>query len=303
MQGIQTILFALWCLAIPVSAQTQIFWFSEQNATNLAADGTTAMDGSFRFELGVFTSSFVPEAGNISEWSANWNPAQRASYQADLKRFTTSFIAESTAAPFTPGKSVYIWGFKGDPAAGEWILFRAPSWVWPAATTGPPPFVTWDAKDATAIIGTIHSTGSPFLMKVAAVSNVLPPITTYAQWQTDELSGEALNLAHQDADGDGTVNIFEFIFGTSPIKANPSPLASASLVTASSARYLQLTIPRRADRPADLVVEVSGNLSTWSSGASHTGIVSSSATSLVVRDLIPVNPTAPKRFIRIRATP
>ncbi|MGJ8642905.1 MAG: hypothetical protein ACSHX9_05815 [Luteolibacter sp.] len=302
-QNFQLFLLAFWCLLLPLKAQTQIDWFCEQNATNFAANGTSAMDGSFRFELGVFTGSFVPTTENISEWSANWNGAQRTSYLEGIKRFTSSLSVASTAAPFTAGKAVYVWGFKGDPVAGEWILFRAASWTWPSVVTGPPSFLLWDAKDATTVIGTINSTGSPFLMQAAAVVNALPPVTTFAQWQTDELSGETLIEAHQDADGDGTANILEFIFGTSPKIANSSPLASANLLSLSNEQYLQLVIPRRADRPANLAVEVSDNLSQWDSGSGHTATVSSSNASLIVRDLTPISPTVPKRFIRINVTP
>ena len=128
-RGFQPFLLTFWCFLAPVKAQTQIDWFSAQDATNLAANGVSAMDASFRFELGVFTGTFVPTSANVSEWSENWNAVQRTSYKADLKRYASSFTAFEVTAPFSPGKAVYIWGFKGDPAAGEWILFRANSWV------------------------------------------------------------------------------------------------------------------------------------------------------------------------------
>jgi len=311
--GFQPFLLAFWCLLVPVKAQTQIEWFSAQNATNLAANGVSAMDASFRFELGVFTGSFVPTSLNVAEWSENWNVArgnaaelnaiQRVRYLADLKRFGGRFTVESATAPFTAGKAAYVWGFKGDPAEGEWILFRAASWTWPSAAIGPPAFLLWEAKDATAVLGTINLSGSPFLMQAAAVANAVPPITTWPQWQADELAGETLIQPHEDADGDGTANILEFIFGTSPLSRNPSPIAPAALANLSGEKYLQLSIPRRADRPATLVVEVSEDLSVWNNGTGHTATVSSSTTALTVRDLIPVSPTAPKRFIRLRVSP
>ena len=301
--GFLWFLVAFWCLLVPVKAQTLIEWFSAQNATNLAANGISTMDASFRFELGVFTGSFVPTSSNTAQWSANWNAAQRVRYRTDLKRFTGSLTVNSATAPFTAGKAAYVWGFKGDPAAGEWILFRAASWTWPSAAAGPPAFLLWEAKDATAILGTINLSGSPFLMQAAAVANAVPPTTTWAQWQADELAGETLILPHEDADGDGTANILEFISGTSPLSRNPSPIAPEALASLSGEKYLQLTIPRRADRPATLIVEVSENLSVWNSGTGHTATVSSSTTSLTVRDLIPVSPAAPKRFIRLRVSP
>jgi hypothetical protein len=49
-------------------AQTQIDWFSAQNARNVTSDGVTLMDGGFLFELGVFATGFTPTSANIAEW-------------------------------------------------------------------------------------------------------------------------------------------------------------------------------------------------------------------------------------------
>jgi hypothetical protein len=284
-------------------ADTTIFWNSPQGAANVTSNGITPMDASFRFELGVFNPGFVPASGNISQWAENWNPAQRTAYQADIKRYTDIFIATGNASPFTAGSPMYVWGFKGDPLAGEWILFRAAGWTWP--TVPPvPAFLTWDAKDATAVIGTINATGSPFLMKSAAVANLPPPKTSYSQWVADELSGETLVAAHEDADGDGNANVFEFMAGTPPKVAGAPIPFGYSLVESSGSYYNQLSVLRRIDRPVSLTFQVSGDLdpNTWVSGAGNTTQVSSTNTSVVVRDLTPVSPGSPRRFIRVSAT-
>jgi hypothetical protein len=303
--GFQLILHVFLCLIAPLKAQTQIDWISTQNATNLLSNEITPMACDFRFELGVFKGSFVPTALNTADWSGNWVAAQRVRYRSDLKRLDMgSFTVNSNISPFTTGKLAYVWGFRGDPVVGEWILYRAASWVWPAASSGPPVApLTWDAKNATAVIGDIKLSGSPYLMKTASVSNAVPPITTWAQWQADELEGETLIQPHQDADGDGTANILEFIFGTSPKTANPSLVQAANFLDVSGSNYLHLTVPRRVDRPATLLVEVSGDLVTWNSSNAHTAVVSSSNSSLTVRDLTPFGAAATKRFIRLKVTP
>lgn len=288
-------------LSAPLSqGQHQIEWISAPNATNVTGNGTTPMDGGFRFELGVFSPGFTPTQGNIGQWVANWNPAQRTVYRAAERRYAGLLIVNDNTAPFTAGTPAYVWGFKGDPTQGEWILFRAASWTWPAVSGGPPAFDIWAAKDAAAVLGAITSTGTPYLMRSAGVSNLAPPITTWAQWLTDELSGETLIAANDDPDRDGIPNYLEFILGTSP--KQPNPPIPFSIVADGGSRYLQLSVPRRSDRPANLVVEVSADLKNWFSGPSNTLEVANTASSLVVRDLTPMAPPNTKRFIRLRGS-
>jgi len=297
------LLLTIFTLTLELAkAETQIVCISSQGATNLTSDGTSLMDGGFRFELGVFNSDFVPTLENTSEWSANWTPAQRTSYKANLKRYADSFMATSNAAPFTAGTAAYIWGFKGDPVSGEWILFRASNWVWPTIGNGPPAFEIWDAKDATAVIGTVNPSGNPSLMRPVAVSDIVPPKTNYGQWVKEELSGETLVAAHEDADGDGMLNIFEFITGTSPTAQNAPISMPVSIVSISGSRFLQLSVPRRIDRPANLVYEVSEDLKNWLSLETDVAEVSSTNMSSVIRDLVPISSSNPRRFIRLRVT-
>ena len=49
----------------------------------------------------------------------------------------------------------------------------------------------------------------------------------------------------------------------------------------------------------DYLVEVSGDLTTWNSGPTHTVTVQDTETSLVVRDALPISGNS-KRFIRLR---
>ena len=279
----------------PVRAE-RISWFSPAAASNQTSSGSP-MDGGFRFELGVFDGSFVPLPSNKELWAVNWRPAMRTAYDGSAKAFNDLHEVWDNLAPFTVGKPAYIWGFRGDALAGEWILLRAPSWNWPEVNPLNPEPPAWNASAATPVIGEIHASGTPFLMKSAAVTNAAPPTTAWDQWRSDHLSGETLNAPGDDPDRDGMPNLMEFVFGTAPRTANPPVPTPVSLV----AGHVTITIPRRIDHAVLLVVEVSGDLVTWQSGPAHTQTLADTAASWVVSDLTPLAPANPQRFIRLRA--
>lgn len=292
---------AVWFSGAEVFGQT-INWFSDPNQTNRTSTGLL-MDSGFRFELGVFTGSFVPTAANKADWASHWTAADRTSYISATRRFDRQFDMENNTTLFTAGKATYVWGFNGDAANGEWIIFRANTWTWPTYDSNniSPPLV-WSAAAATAVLGAIHSNGSPFLLQSAAVGNAAPPSTTWTQWQVENLSDEPLNGPSQDPDHDGVSNLLEFVFGTSPTSPGaPTPIP-VSLTDIGGQKFLQITIPRRIDHPATLTVQVSGDLTQWNSDAGETLAVEDSVTALVVRDLTPFNSIAPKRFMRLKVT-
>lgn len=278
-------------------------WFSDPNKTNLTSSGQL-MDGAFRFELGVFTGGFVPTSGNTSQWAAHWTAAERVSYDASSKLISSVFTVTDNDAPFSVGANAYVWGFRGSESSGEWILFRKSTWNWPAPNPFSPFTVDWSAAQANVVIlGSIHASGSTSLMQSAAVSNSAPPSTSWSQWRAEELAGVSLNGPNDDADGDGISNHIEFVFGTAPQSASTPVATPSSILDLSGQRYLQISLPRRRDHPATLVVEVSSDLSSWYSGASYTQVVSDDVAALVVRDLTPISPSTPMRFMRLRAIP
>ncbi|MEK7952021.1 hypothetical protein [Luteolibacter soli] len=274
-------------------------WFCDAQTVNLGSDGTP-MDGGFRFEVGVFASGFTPTTANTSQWAANWSAAQRTVYNATTKVFTSQYTVTSNAAPFTVGAVAYVWGFGGR-AGNEWTLFRATSWTWPLSDTLNPTAISWNAKDATqVVVGSIHSTGTPFLMQSSAVTHSVPPTSTYAQWQNEELSGVALNGPEEDADGDGIKNVQEFVFGTRPKVADLLPPVASGMVGSGADRAIQLSIPRRLDRSASLSVESSPELVTWGSAMAGATVVSNGAEAWVLR--FPVG-SSDRRFFRIVSAP
>jgi hypothetical protein len=274
---------------MPLTAET-IYWQSDAEKTNLDSAGVV-MDAGFQFELGVFTGGFSPTAGNTSDWQAHWQAADSTGYNVTNKRFSASFAVTGNTAPFTVGAAAWIFGRRETSTGSDWILFRKATWLWPAPNPMNPFGVEWNAKNADIVVlGSVNASESPYLMKSAGFQ-------TFAQWQTEHLTGELLDAPNDDPDQDGTPNILEFVFGTPPKSAGAPVLTPVVLVGG----HLQITIPRRLDHPANLTVEVSGDLANWSSGPFSTGIVSDDVSALVVRDLTALDAAHPRRFIRLRA--
>ncbi len=284
--------FVSWLAGAACRAET-IKWFSPAGAVNLTGSDAP-MGAAFNFELGVFSGNFVPTAANVAQWAANWVPAQRIAYNVPNKRFDGQFTVVNNTAPFSVGKAAYIWGFQTGAAASEWILLRNPAWTWPAPNPMDPYGLDWNAPTATALIGSINAGGSPFLMKSATV-------TTWQQWRDTELVGEPLNGPNDDPDRDGRSNLLEFVFGTLPKQAGAPPATPVEIVTSNSQKFQQLTLPRRIDRLATLTLQVSPDLTNWTSGPAATVVISDTPAALVTRDLTPLGPGVPKRFMRLKA--
>ena len=289
---------AISLIAMPAHAET-IRWFSVAESANLSSTGG-AMDGEFSFELGVFKDNFTPTAANTVEWAENWVAAQRVPYNRPNQRFDGQFTVTNNTAPFTVGKAAYVWGFRGGIESSDWILFRAPNWTWPAPNPMNPFGLDWDAAHATAIVGAVNPTGNPFLAKASSIA-AASPVTTWLQWREDQLAGLAATGPMDDPDHDGVSNIIEYVFGTPPNEAGALPSISHQLTSVASQRFMEFTLARRIDHPAQLTVEVSSDLTNWSSGPSATQVISNTPTALIVRDLVPVGPDVPGRFMRVKA--
>jgi hypothetical protein len=275
---------------LPLAAQVAIPWNSTPGAINLDSAGQP-MDGGFTFELGVFNGLFVPTSGNMKLWVANWTGAASTSYMVATSRFAEVHTADSNDEPFVAGKATYVWGRRENAGGKEWILFRATNWNWPTAFPPGPTLAAWVANQATAVVGEINASGSPFMMKSAATP------FSWTEWQAANLSNEPLDGPLDDPEKDGTPNLLEFVFATTPTVSNPPTPTPVTLQSG----HTVITIPRRIDRLATLTIEVSGDLLNWQSGPAHTEILQDDATALVVRDLTLLSPANPKRFIRLKA--
>jgi hypothetical protein len=296
---------ALFCCLVPTPrlAAERVNWLSTLNSVNLQSSGAS-MGSQFVFELGVFSSGFVPSKSNLGQWAAHWNAAQRVTFNPTDGRFSGLITITANPAPFSVGADAYVWGFSGGESAGEWILFRRSTWRWPQPNPLNPFPITWSAKDADQVVlGTIQSSGSPFLMQSAAVA-APPPVTTWTQWQSQFLptASSGASAAGADPDADGMPNAMEFVFGLDPSRAGKRVAPLLEKVTVGGQDFLQLRIPRLRHRPALLDVEVSTDLVRWESGPATSIVTENSASALVVRDLTPL--TAPaRRFMRLKVTP
>lgn len=280
------------CLSGPQLHAETIAWFSDADQSNLGASGVP-MDAGFQFELGVFSGGFVPTSLNVGQWSVHWVVADSTTYNPTTRRFADQVMVANNNAPFLPGANAWIFGHRVTPTGTDRILLRALGWKWPAPDPMNPIATEWNVKDAgVLVLGSVSGSGSPFLMKSAVERN-------FTQWQTEHLAGEPLNGPGDDPDKDGVSNLLEFVFGTQPKTAGASTATPMSLVDGK----LQVSIPRRIDHPAALTVQVSGDLTSWASGPGHTEIVADDVSSLVVRDLTPIDPANPKRFMRLKAEP
>lgn len=281
------------CLLPAGGDASTINYASSLNRTNLTSTGAV-FDESFRFELGVFKDGFVPTAENTAEWLANWAPAQRTAYNTRNRWFTSNFIVTNNAAPFTVGAKGYVWGFSG----GEWILFRATNWTWPAPNPDSPLLASWTARNATSVVLGEVQTSGPYHMKTTSVAGAPAPVVPWEEWRSVELAAAASpNGTPQDLNANGVPDVLDYALHRG---ADPEPGRWLSWGLVDGKRYLEMRIPRRRDRQATFVVEVSPDLKTWTSGETVTEVVEDSAAALVVRDRTPVGEGGDRRFMRVR---
>ncbi|MGD9418692.1 MAG: M60 family peptidase N-terminal accessory domain-containing protein [Verrucomicrobiota bacterium JB025] len=96
------------------------------------------------------------------------------------------------------------------------------------------------------------------------------PVVSYGAWITEQLQGSDLapllesalttvTAPLHDADSDGMANLLEYLFGSNPALAEPSPLQ-----TASDAGDFELTFPLRDDSGVSYRVSASSDLIHWS---------------------------------------
>jgi hypothetical protein len=138
-----------------------------------------------------------------------------------------------------------------------------------------------------------------------------PP--TYAGW----LEGYALSgadaLALADPDKDGVSNLAEFALGLSPASNDSAAWPTATLspdpATGTPARFLTITLPRRAGSGLTYIVDASPNLKDWTPVCTATGnlpatgpgLISDTGTGptrqLTARDT--VSQSATRRYLRV----
>ena len=305
--SLATLLVTLGLLPLTASA-TRINFYSSPGVSAYGSDGQSLNEDT-SFELGIFANGFVPSATNTAQWSPNWVPAQRTKFATKHNWFTSVFNVTNNVAPFLVGAPAYVWGFNGSEAQGQWILFRATNWTWPAADGNRPNPLLWSAKDATVVVlGSLaQANGGAVSLRPLAVANSLPPVTTWGQFKAEKLQNSAHGNPGDDADGDGISNILEFALGTAPNNAAERPASPGTwnrLARGPDGKdYLEVRVPRRRDRAVNFSAELSADLATWSGGTNAANTVEDTAEALTLRDKTPIGEGGTQRFMRVKAAP
>lgn len=172
----------LGCFLPESGRGSTVFWGSSFNDLLFNSTGQT-LDESFIFEVGTFTSGFVPTIHNSYQWDANWKVLDRAvhpdsegwnvpeqffvgtvEHQPDG---TSDSLAANPADVFLMGETVYLWVYnsKAIVPGSEWALvtdsdllgnlangWRIPDPADPVGTS-----YDWQLLDAdTAILGGVN---------------------------------------------------------------------------------------------------------------------------------------------------
>lgn len=251
----------------------------------------------------MFTGGFVPNSTNTSLWASNWVPARRVGYNASKRVFSDIFTVTTNVPPFSVGAAAYVWGFQGSEKQGEWVLYRRSTWTWPApAAAGSPTTLLWSsgATNVLPVVGTVNfPTNLGFHIRTVAISNSLPPPTSWSRWSTENLGAVPPAGVSGDANSNGVTDALEFALFLEPGE-KPNPGSWLQIGQTNGNRHLEVRIPRRRDRPATFLVEVSTNLMQWTNGTNFTEVVEDSPQALVVRDKTPISEGGDRRFLRVQ---
>jgi hypothetical protein len=133
-----------------------------------------------------------------------------------------------------------------------------------------------------------------------------PPYQLWQQanFSPDELADPTISGDTADPDGDGIPNLAEYAFNTNPKTADLGGLPVMGTVNVGGSDYLTISYEQVLfNTDITCTVEVSGDLTTWSSGPGFTALVSvvdhgDGTETITVRDTTPIS-SATKRFIRV----
>ncbi len=153
------------------------------------------------------------------------------------------------------------------------------------------------------------ATGSDHLPVVADYTVGTPYNAWQAQYFTGaELSNPAVSGDNADPDGDGLGNLLEYALGLDPRSAGTAGLPVVGVGRFGTGQNLTLTYTRLiAATDVTYLAQVSGDLSTWTTGAdivetlSTTNNADGRTQTVVVRDLTQMS-AASSRFIRLLVT-
>lgn len=134
-------------------------------------------------------------------------------------------------------------------------------------------------------------------MRTAAVHGAVPPAVSWEEWRARELVASPKGTP-QDLDANGVQDAYDYALHRG---ACAEPGKWLQWCDMDSERYLEVRIPRRRDRQASFVVEVSDDLVNWRTDPAATRVVEDTAEALVVQDSTPVGQGGTSRYLRVRA--
>lgn len=154
---------------------------------------------------------------------------------------------------------------------------------------------------------TFQNTGTSLIATVAAAT--YPDYSSWAAEHFDatDLADPAISGRDADPEGDGIVNVLEFLTGNSPTKSGPLPWVFSDFVPAdgSNAATVTVAFPWRDGVPGEeFYFEESDDLLGWDPASSETlsDVTADGFRSLVIR-LTGTDPATGPRFFRLGARP
>ena len=135
---------------------------------------------------------------------------------------------------------------------------------------------------------------------------LIPPYQLWQQanFSPAELANPTISGDAADPDGDGIPNLTEYAFNTNPKTTDSSGLPVMGTVNVGGSDYLTISYEQVLfNTDITCTVQVSGNMTTWSSGPGFTAPVSvvdhgDGMETITVRDTTPIS-SATSRFIRV----
>lgn len=265
------------------------------------ASGALVRVGSLASGFDLTRSAWNPRLV-AGAWTA-FGSTQVTELQGEPGRFGASLSSE--AAGFA-GKPVYLWIVRtkggGEPAAdGSNVLAHTlatsskSGWRFPdARALAPANAVLLSAADVDQVW---------FGRRTTAALQLETSGLSYERWagfSFDPSAPESARTYLADPEGDGVVNLLEFALGTSPSAGGAAHRANVA-TEADGNRYLELAFERAPGRLGmTTVVEVSGDLETWSEVPVNVRAVRADGTEEAVgRDTVPFGGEGVQRFIRL----
>ena len=279
--------------------------------------------GTVPVEPGLANSDYTPSGvqSQMTTWKSQYNivggwmwlydafagNGQAAQYASAINKAlnVTPVVTSATTATATVG-TTFSYQITAANSPTSYDAAGQPAWLSLNATTGllsgtPPQ----GASAVNISIRAINGAGTGYAVLKITVQ------TAFVAWQnmyftTAELNNPAISGPYATPAGDGIPNLIKYALGLPPKSVGTVGLPTVSYITDGNSRFLTLTYRKSlAASDVSYVVEVSGDLQTWSSGAGYTTTVSTSNNpagtmqAVVERDLTPAS-GAGRRFIRLR---